>query len=184
MNRSFREIVELVLFGLIALLVVTGLFWLIGWGFTGIGIALKWLSGLLWMVLKFAIPVALVGALFYFLVRFIQKNQANSPAADATPAEKVETVVDNAKEAAAETVEEAVEAAKNVAETVEDTAEEVIETGAEKVEEAAKTVSQKAKEVTEDAKEAADKAKKAAEEVADDVKEAADDAKKAKDKDA
>lgn len=182
MNRSFREIVELVLFGLIALLVVTGLFWLIGWGFTGIGIALKWLSGLLWMVLKFAIPVALVGALFYFLVRFIQKSQANQPAEGATPAEKVETAVDNAKEAATETVEETVEAAKDVAEDVKEAAEDAIEAGAEKAEEVAKDVSEKAEdvaeEVSEKAEEAAEDAAEAVEEVAEDVKEAAEDAKK------
>lgn len=86
MNRSFREIVELVLFGLIAVLVVTGIFWLIGWTFTGVGIALRWLSGLLWLVMKFAIPVAIVGALFYFLVRFIQKNQATQAVAAAETA--------------------------------------------------------------------------------------------------
>ena len=144
MNRSFREIVELVLFGLIALLVVTGLFWLIGWAFTGIGIALNWLSGLLWLVLKFAIPVALVGALFYFLVRFIQKNQANPPAQAATTSEKAEVVVDNAKEAASETASEVAEAAKDVADTVQEKAEDVAEEAAE-VKEAAEEVADEVK---------------------------------------
>src|SRR5690606_41100188 len=46
MKRSLQEYVELVVFGLVALLVGTGLLWLVGWVLSLGGIALKWGAGL------------------------------------------------------------------------------------------------------------------------------------------
>src|SRR5690606_36362667 len=48
MKRSLQEYVELVVFGLVALLVGTGLLWLVGWVLSIGGVALKWVAGLLW----------------------------------------------------------------------------------------------------------------------------------------
>ena len=79
MRRSFREIVELVGFGLIALLLVTGLIWLIGWVLGLIGIALKFVAGIIWSLLRFVVPITIVAGLVYALVRFLL-NRNNEPA--------------------------------------------------------------------------------------------------------
>ena len=75
MKRSLQEYVELVVFGLIALLVGTGLLWLLGWVLSLGGIVLKGLAGLLWMLLRFVVPVAIAGGLVYFLVKAAQDRQ-------------------------------------------------------------------------------------------------------------
>lgn len=75
MKRSLQEYVELVVFGLIALLVGTGLLWLVGWVLSLGGIVLKGLAGLLWMLLRFIVPVAIAGGLVYFLVKAAQDKQ-------------------------------------------------------------------------------------------------------------
>ena len=69
MKRSLQEYVELVVFGLIALLVGTGLLWVLGWVLSLGGVVLKGLAGLLWMLLRFIVPVAIAGGLVYFLVK-------------------------------------------------------------------------------------------------------------------
>lgn len=78
MKRSLQEYVELVVFGLIALLVGTGLLWLLGWVLSLGGIVLKGLAGLLWMLLRFVVPVAIAGGLVYFLVKAAQDRQKPS----------------------------------------------------------------------------------------------------------
>lgn len=80
MKRSLQEYVELVVFGLIALLVGTGLLWLLGWVLSLGGIVLKGLAGLLWMLLRFVVPVAIAGGLVYFLVKAAQDRQKPAPA--------------------------------------------------------------------------------------------------------
>lgn len=75
MKRSLQEYVELVVFGLIALLVGTGLLWVVGWVLSLGGIVLKGLAGLLWMLLRFIVPVAIAGGLVYFLVKAAQGRQ-------------------------------------------------------------------------------------------------------------
>ena len=75
MKRSLQEYVELVVFGLIALLVGTGLLWVLGWVLSLGGIVLKGLAGLLWMLLRFIVPVAIAGGLVYFLVKAAQDRQ-------------------------------------------------------------------------------------------------------------
>jgi len=81
MKRSLQEYVELVVFGLIALLVGTGLLWLLGWVLSLGGVVLKGLAGLLWMLLRFIVPVAIAGGLVYFLVKAAQDRQKPAPAA-------------------------------------------------------------------------------------------------------
>ncbi|HLU82096.1 MAG TPA: hypothetical protein VKZ43_01730 [Trueperaceae bacterium] len=80
MKRSLQEYVELVVFGLIALLVGTGLLWVLGWVLSLGGIVLKGLAGLLWMLLRFIVPVAIAGGLVYFLVKAAQDRQRPAPA--------------------------------------------------------------------------------------------------------
>lgn len=75
MKRSLQEYVELVVFGLIALLVGTGLLWVGGWVLSFGGVILKGLAGLLWMLLRFVVPVAIAAGLVYFLVRAAQGRQ-------------------------------------------------------------------------------------------------------------
>src|SRR5690606_5044328 len=67
MKRSLQEVVELVVFGLIALLIGTGLLWLVGWILSLGGIVLKAIAGLLWLLLRFVVPVANVTVLAIFL---------------------------------------------------------------------------------------------------------------------
>ncbi len=85
MKRSLQEVVELVVFGLVALLVGTGLLWLIGWLLSLGGLLLKAVAGLLWLLLRFVVPVALVAGLVYFLVKALQGRSDAAPVA-ATPA--------------------------------------------------------------------------------------------------
>jgi len=79
MRRSFKEIVELVVFGLIALLLATGLIWLIGWVLGLVGIGLKFVAGIIWSLLRFLVPIAIVAGLAYALVRFFLNRSKNNP---------------------------------------------------------------------------------------------------------
>lgn len=83
MKRSLQEVVELVVFGLIALLIGTGLLWLVGWVMGLVGLLFKFVAGLIWWLLRFIVPVAIVAGLIYFLVRVLQGER---PAPAVTPA--------------------------------------------------------------------------------------------------
>ena len=94
MKRSLQEIAELVVFGLIALLVGTGLIWLLGGLFRVLGGVFFWLSGLLWYLLKFIIPIALVLGVVFFLVRLVvnpRKKTVTAAPADAGTGTPVES---------------------------------------------------------------------------------------------
>ena len=68
MKRSSQEIIELIVFALIALTVGTGLMWLLGQIFSLLAVVLGFLSGIIWFLLKFLIPIALLAGLVYFIV--------------------------------------------------------------------------------------------------------------------
>lgn len=88
MRRSVQEIVELLVFGLIALLVGTALLWVVGWTLDLVGVLLKFFAGLIWSLLRFIIPVAVVAAIVYALVRLIQQQREGAraePAESAAP---------------------------------------------------------------------------------------------------
>ena len=92
MKRSMQEIIELVVFGLIAVLLATGVLWLVGWLLGLVSTALVWLAGLVWAVLMFIVPVAVVAGIVYLVVRLVQQNQdgrteAARPAAGPPPPE-------------------------------------------------------------------------------------------------
>ncbi len=80
MKRSIQEIVELVVFGLVALLIGTGLLWVGGWALDGLGWLLKFIAGLLWMLLKYIVPVVIAAGLVYWLVRFLMSRNASRAA--------------------------------------------------------------------------------------------------------
>lgn len=69
-----QEIVELLVFALIALLVGTGVVWLTGWLLGLAGTLLTWLAGLVWSLLRFVVPIALVAGVVYLLVRLMNRS--------------------------------------------------------------------------------------------------------------
>lgn len=69
-----QEVVELVVFALIALLVGTGLIWVSGWLLGLIGTVFTWFAGLVWSLLRFLVPVAVVAGLVYLLVQFLSRS--------------------------------------------------------------------------------------------------------------
>jgi hypothetical protein len=74
MKRSLQEVVELVVFGLIALLIGTGLLWLVGWLLGLVSVVFTAIAGLVWQLLRFIIPVALAAGVIFFIVRLITKR--------------------------------------------------------------------------------------------------------------
>lgn len=122
MKRSVQEVVELVVFGAIALLIGTGVLWLAGWIFTGLGWLSLAVSGLIWRVLIVLVPIVIVAGLVYWLAtRLLQQRQAqpapaaaaatvsepapagqSGPAADAAPAEEPALPFDGQESPAAE----------------------------------------------------------------------------------
>jgi hypothetical protein len=71
MKRSLQEVVELVVFGLIALLIGTGLLWLVGWLLGLVSVVFIAIAGWVWQLLRFIIPVALAAGVIYFIYRLI-----------------------------------------------------------------------------------------------------------------
>ena len=93
MRRTPQEIVELVVFGLIALLLGTGVLWLLGAVFGLVGTVLGWLAALLWGIVSFLVPVALVAGVVVLVVRLAQGKslpgvtvRPEAPTVDAAPA--------------------------------------------------------------------------------------------------
>lgn len=84
MKRSLQEVVELVVFGLIALLIGTGVLWLVGWVLGLVGLLFKVVAGLIWWLLRYIVPVAIVAGLVYFLVRMAQ-NQGKKQSQPVVP---------------------------------------------------------------------------------------------------
>lgn len=81
MNRSLQEVVELVVFALVAVIIGTGAVWLSGWILGLVGTVLTWLAGLVWALLRFLVPVALVAGAVYLLVRYLNdRNGADASA--------------------------------------------------------------------------------------------------------
>ena len=101
MRRTPQEIVELVVFGLIALLLGTGVLWLLGAVFGLVGTVLGWLAALLWGIVSFLVPVALVAGAVVLIVRLVQGKpvpgvsvRSEAPTVDATPASEPEPASD------------------------------------------------------------------------------------------
>ncbi len=82
MKRSAQEILELVVFGLVAIIIGTGLVWFVGWLLGFVGLVFTWLAGLVWALLRFLIPLAVVVGGVYLVVRLLNNN-ASAVASDA-----------------------------------------------------------------------------------------------------
>jgi predicted lipid-binding transport protein (Tim44 family) len=121
MKRSLQEIVELVVFGLIALLIGTGVLWLLGVVFGLVGTVFGWLAALLWGLLSFLVPVALVAGVVVLIVRWSQGRPlpgtggaAPRPSGPTVPVDAATEVPSDA--VAPETAVDAARAAESTAE--------------------------------------------------------------------
>ena len=72
MKRTPQEIIELVVFGLIGLLVGTGVLWLVGSLLRLVAMLFVWLAGALWALISFLVPVALIAGAIVLGVRWAQ----------------------------------------------------------------------------------------------------------------
>lgn len=76
MERSLRDILEWVVLGLLVVVGLLLVLWVGGWVFTFLGRVLLALSGLIWEVLRFAIPLLILAALVYGVVYLLQRRTA------------------------------------------------------------------------------------------------------------
>ncbi len=75
MERSLRDILEWVVLGLLVVVGVLLVLWVGGWVFTFLGRVLLALSGLIWELLRFAIPLLILAALGYGVVYLVQRRR-------------------------------------------------------------------------------------------------------------
>lgn len=79
MNRSFQEIVELAIFGVIALAIGTGLLWVLGYVLQAVGWLSTKIAGWIWLPVRFLLLIAIVVIAVYFIWKFIQdRNSAKA----------------------------------------------------------------------------------------------------------
>jgi hypothetical protein len=78
MERTLRDILEWVVLGLFVVVGVLLALWVGGWVFTFLGRVLLALSGLIWTLLTYAIPVLIVAAIGYGVVYFLQKRSSST----------------------------------------------------------------------------------------------------------
>lgn len=71
-----RDILEWVVLGLLVVVGVLLALWVGGWVFTFLGRVLLALSGLIWELLKLAIPLLILAAIGYGVVYLLQKRTA------------------------------------------------------------------------------------------------------------
>lgn len=91
-NRSFQETAELVIFGLIALLVGLGVLWLTGWILNLLGSLFIFVSSFVWNLLRFILPVIIIAAVIYLIVRYATRGERRPASASAPAAPAVRTV--------------------------------------------------------------------------------------------
>ncbi len=72
-DRSLQDILEWVVLGLLIAVAVLVVLWVGGWLFTFLGAVLKGLAGFVWALLRVLVPVLIVAAVVYFVLRFVQK---------------------------------------------------------------------------------------------------------------
>lgn len=76
MERSLRDLLEWVVLGLLVVVGVLLALWVGGWVFTFLGKVLLALSGLIWTLLLFAVPLLILAGIGYGVVYFLQKRGA------------------------------------------------------------------------------------------------------------
>ncbi|MFN4070121.1 MAG: hypothetical protein ACK4HT_00945 [Thermus caldifontis] len=76
MERTLRDVLEWVVLGLLVVVGVLLALWVGGWVFSFLGRVLLALSGLIWELLKFAIPLLILVAIGYGVVYLLQRRTA------------------------------------------------------------------------------------------------------------
>lgn len=77
MERTLRDILEWVVLGLLVVVGVLLALWVGGWVFTFLGKVLLALSGLIWTLLVYTIPVLIVAAIGYGVIYLLQRRASN-----------------------------------------------------------------------------------------------------------
>lgn len=78
MKRSLQEVIELIVFGLIALLIGTGILWLLGWLMGLLSTVFTFIAGLVWALLRFIIPIAIVAGVLFFIYKMFTREKPAS----------------------------------------------------------------------------------------------------------
>ncbi|MCS6868930.1 MAG: hypothetical protein NZ846_07450 [Thermus sp.] len=76
MERTLRDILEWVVLGLLVVVGVLLALWVGGWVFTFLGRVLLALSGLIWTLLTYAIPLLILAGIGYGVVYYLQRRSA------------------------------------------------------------------------------------------------------------
>lgn len=79
MDRTLRDILEWVVLGLLVVVGLLLVLWVGGWVFTFLGRVLLALSGLIWVLLKYLIPVLIVAGIGYGVFYLLQGRSAQAP---------------------------------------------------------------------------------------------------------
>lgn len=85
-NRSLQETVELVIFGLIALLVGLAVLWVTGWILSLLGSLFMIVASFVWNLLRFILPVIVIAAVVYLIVRYATRGDRRPASAGSTRA--------------------------------------------------------------------------------------------------
>lgn len=75
-DRALQDTLEWLVLGLLVAVGLLLALWLGGWVFTFLGKLLLALSGLIWTILKYAVPALILVGLAYLVVRFLQRRTA------------------------------------------------------------------------------------------------------------
>lgn len=78
MERTLRDILEWVVLGLLVVVGVLLFLWVGGWVFTFLGKLLLALSGFIWTLLTYAVPVLIIAAIGYGVVYFLQRRSSSA----------------------------------------------------------------------------------------------------------
>lgn len=77
MERSLRDLLEWIVLGLLVVVGVLLALWVGGWVFTFLGRILLALSGLIWTLLTYILPVLVIAAIGYGVVYFWQRRRTS-----------------------------------------------------------------------------------------------------------
>lgn len=72
-DRSLQDILEWLVLGLLIAVAVLVVLYVGGWVFTFLGTVLTSIAGLVWALLRIAVPVLVVAGIIYLAVRFLSR---------------------------------------------------------------------------------------------------------------
>ncbi|WP_337843808.1 hypothetical protein [Thermus sp.] len=78
MERTLRDILEWVVLGLLVVVGVLLFLWVGGWVFTFLGKLLLALSGFIWTLLTYVVPILIIAAIGYGVVYFLQRRSSSA----------------------------------------------------------------------------------------------------------